>query len=483
MSLVVCSNSAPAAARDRGHHLQPDGAGGLVPHLLSLLRSSGGAWLFADVGPAQHRWPRRLEGINLHPIPVSAAQRRMHYEIVSIDILQMLFHYLHDSFGSPLFDVHFAAAWAGYLEVNTGFAERLVALQAHHGHSVVLVNDYHLLLVPALARRKGLPVTTRLIYSHGLPWCEPDYFGILPSAIRNQILTSLLQCDDVVFHSTSWLRAFLRCCERHLPDADVAESSVEHRGHRTRCVVAPFPLDSASVLALRDSEAAQRWRARFDELADGRRMLVRVDRLDLWKNHLRGFAAFEALLRRRRRLVDDVLFLTVMALPRYRSPRHLAYETACRRMVASINETYVNSGRPDAVTMIGPEDRSETRHRAVAALDQAAAVLVNPTFEGFSLVAKEAVLLAGDSPVLLSKTAGAYEQLSSVVSPLDPFDVVATTDELEAAPSTGVRDGAAQRSAAREQIRGSGAGDWLSSVLESCDPGGPDAPVTDSGAR
>jgi trehalose 6-phosphate synthase len=390
----------------------------------------------------------------------------MHYETVSIDTLQMVLHYLHDSLNSPLFDASFAAAWSAYQDVNALFAEGVIALRDRADNAVVVVCDYHLLLVPGRLRQIGMPTGTRLVYSHGLPWCEPEYFGILPPAIRTEILTSLLQCDDVVFHSTGWRRAFLGCCERYLPDAEVGDDSIEYRGRRTRGVVAPFPLDAASVLALRAAEPTQRWRDRFDEMANGRQMLVRVDRLDLWKNHIRGLAAFEGLLRRHRDLADAVWFLTVMALPRYQSPRHLAYEKASWETIARINETYASPGRPEPVTMLGPEDRSETRHRAIAVLDRAAAVLVNPTFEGFSLVAKEAVLLAEDSPVLLSRTAGAYEQLAAVVSPLDPFDIVATTDALDAALSTGSPAGSGRRKAAREQILRNGAGDWLDVVLE-----------------
>lgn len=58
-------------------------------------------------------------------------------------------------------------------------------------------------------------------------------------------------------------------------------------------------------------------------------------------------------------------------------------------------------------------------------------VLINPTYDGFNLVAKEALLL-GDLPsVVLSRTAGAYEQLARAVVPVDPFDVNETGNALE----------------------------------------------------
>jgi trehalose 6-phosphate synthase len=462
MRILACSNSSPASVAAPTEALRPDGAGGLVPHMLSLLGDAPGDWVFADAAPRPRAWPTEVNGVGLHPVVVSPDHRRQHYETISIDTLQRLFHYLHDTGTDPLFDAGLHAAWHGYRAVNLAFADRLATVPTP---SVVLVNDYHLMLLPGVVRRVGLPDDVPLVYSHGVPWCEPDYFAVLPGPIRVEILTSLLACDRVVFHSSRWRAAFARCCDAFVPEAEIDEDHVDFRGRRTRLIVAPFPLDTAGVSRLRHAEGTRRWSDTLARRAGGRRLVVRVERLDLWKNHLRGFAAYESVVARHPGLVDEVWLLAVTARPRYRSARHLAYEAACLAAVDRINAAHARPGRPEPVTMFGLDVPGNARERAVAALHQASVVLINPTYEGFGLVAKEAALLAGDAPLLVSTTAGAYEELASTMTPVDPFDVVGTADVLEAAVAGGASPDARERQRWRERIRTQTARDWMSRVL------------------
>ena len=466
MRLFICSNSGPAPQRDPTEPLRPGASGGLVPHLVALLDIHGGEWFFATNGPKTTRWPPQAGRVGLHPVTLTQRQHEQHYETVSVQTLLWLFHYLHETSVGPTFDAGLHAAWAGYRAVNDGFADRVAGTCAEaDGPDVMLVTDYHLLLVPAALARRRLPAKTKVVYAHQVPWCEPDYFAILPAAIRAEILGSLVSCDVVVFHSSRWLDAFARCCARYLPGATVRDTAVEYRDHTTDLTAVPFPLDTAAVLDIAGAEATERWRQRLHEQARGRRLLVRVDRLDLWKNHPRGLAAFEELLARHRRLADDVWFLCVLAPTRARSTRHRAYESACREAAERINESVAAPGRPEPVTLLYPEDRNEVRHRAVAALSQASTVLINPTYDGFNLVAKEAALVADDAAILLSRTAGAYEPLAHAVLPLDPCDVTGTADALHAALVDGRRPDPAGREAARDGVRSDDAGAWLRAAL------------------
>src|SRR5258708_1973444 len=114
MRLLTCSNSCPAAMRTPDAALRPDGAGGLVPHLTSLLAALGGDWVFADAEPSAARWPRRAGEVRLHPVPVERAERIAHYETIAIDVLQRMFHYLHDTPAGPSFDADLHRAWETY---------------------------------------------------------------------------------------------------------------------------------------------------------------------------------------------------------------------------------------------------------------------------------------------------------------------------------------------------------------------------------
>lgn len=480
MRLLTCSNSSPAALSAADDNLRPDGAGGLVPHLASLLAAMGGDWVFANVDPSAAHWPRRTGDVRLHPVPVGRAERVAHYEIVAIDVLQRMFHYLHDTETRPSFDADLHRAWGTYRTVNRRFADTAVTIHpAPDTQTVVLVNDYHLLLVPGMIRA-FLGDDVRIVYSHGVPWCEPQYFHMLPQTVRAEILRSLLTCDVVVFHATDWRDAFTRCCARFLPEATVTEGDIQHQGRVTRLAVVPFPLDADAVTSLAASVATDDCAARLTRQAAGRQLLARVDRLDLWKNHLRGFAAHAALLQRKPWLASEVWFLAVMTLPRYRSARHRQYEAACRAAVDELNAKYWRPGRPAVATLLEIENTREARVPAIAALSRAATVLVNPTYEGFSMVAKEAVLLSGTSTVLLSRTAGAYEQLAPVTVPLEPFDVTATADALGQALAGDSAPDQGRRADWRYRIGAERAVDWLSAVLREDDGDRADADPVES---
>ena len=121
------------------------------------------------------------------------------------------------------------------------------------------------------------------------------------------------------------------------------------------------------------------------------------------------------------------------------------------------------------MTLLHPDRPGETRQPGVAALRQASAVLVNPTYDGLNLVAKESVLLSETSAILLSRTAGAYEQLAAAVAPLDPFDVMGTAEAIEAALIGGIRADPAAAGRVRDQVLTEDAHGWFRAVLGEAD--------------
>ncbi len=156
--------------------------------------------------------------MTLHQVRQPKAVLEQHYTEIGIRLMLWLFHYLFDTAREPMFDRRFADAWTGYETVNRAYADRLAKLMTNAPDELVLINDYHLFLVPEML---GAQTGGRLAFFHGLPWCDPDYFGLLPTRIRDRILASLLRCDIVGFHSTRWAKAFLACCARFLPGCSV----------------------------------------------------------------------------------------------------------------------------------------------------------------------------------------------------------------------------------------------------------------------
>ncbi|NSC25516.1 trehalose-6-phosphate synthase [Streptomyces albus subsp. chlorinus] len=463
MKILTCSNSCP---QWEDGQLNPRSPGGLVPMLIALLNEHGGEWVFtAPPGSDMSESVSLDGGITLHPVALDEELRRRHYDTISIQLLLGMLHYMHDTSVEPVFDSALGDAWAGYETVNRQYAKRLTELSANSADELILLNDPHLMLVPEFFASQQVRRKSKLTYFLGTPWCEPDYFTVLPAHVRTRILESLLACDVVGFHARRWSDAFLACCARFLPQAEVEGDTVTHRGHVTRLVSVPFPLDVDVLDTMVEEPATDRWTERLARMAAGRRVMVRADRIDLWKNMPRGFAAYEAALERDPRLAEECWFVAVATPASRAAGRHLAYQQATEAAIHRINERFGAPGR-EAATLVQPGKGRDSRNCVVAALRMSTAAVVNSTYDGLNLFAKEAAyLLRDDASLLLSANAGVHEQLGAFALTLDPFDIDQTSRVMEQAlrAAGGAAGGSAQER--RALLRSESAEEWLKAVF------------------
>jgi trehalose 6-phosphate synthase len=480
--LLICSHRGPVSYRRVDGRLVADraGPGGLVPVLEPVVERLGGRWTFAAMTDADREAARDTplrqggRGVTLHLLDLPEQPHRQHYEVASVGYLGLLFHYLFEPAYTPAFDHRFASAWEGYRAVNQAYAE---AALARLDEDVVWVQDYHLMLLAALMRNgRRAAGATPAVYFHHVPWCEPSYFDMLPGLVRDEILEGLLAHDVVAFHSPRWAEAFMGCCERFVPGASCSGGTVQWRDRLVRVVSTPAALDTERVAALLQDPRTEELTERFRRLQAGRWTLVRADRADLWKNVLRGFAAFEALLERRPELAGRVWLLALLTPTRLWLPEYRRYLEACQAAVARINRRFTPRGSSASpVTLeVAANPQVPDRHRALAGLRLADAVLVNSVFDGLNLVAKEGVMASAPGPVLiLSRNAGAHDELSEAAIGINPFDITETAVAIERALEMTSAERAARARRLREIVLGRRPEDWASDQLAAC--GWPDA--------
>ncbi|MBA2254146.1 MAG: trehalose-6-phosphate synthase [Chloroflexi bacterium] len=448
--LTVVSNRGPLTFSHRGGTWRATrGSGGLVTALAELGRIAPVTWVSTAMNPGDRLAARALgdggsgggdleeliraqlpdQDLRLVLADVSDEAYDLHYATVSNPFLWFIQHRLYQLPYEPKVDDRLIQAWRdGYRVVNEALARSAVAA-AGRGRPVVLLQDYHLYLA-AGAVRAARPESLLLHFNH-IPWPSPDYWEVLPQALRRAICEGLLENDIVGFQTDRYATNFLGTVDAFVRDArvDPAGRNVRWRGRTIWVRAYPISLDPASLVRLARGPAVAAHRAALQvrlARAGGPRLVVRVDRLEPSKNALRGFLAFEALLARRPDLRARVRFLAIQSASRENLAEYADYATAVREVVARVN----GMGDPDEapIWMLDGSDYA----LAIAALQLADTVLVNPIADGMNLVAKEAVLVA-DPVLVLSETAGAAEQLASDALMVTAADVAGTARALERA--------------------------------------------------
>jgi trehalose 6-phosphate synthase len=343
--------------------------------------------------------------------------------------------------------IRFRTAWDSYREVNKRFATAATTAAAADC-DCVFIEDSHLMLLSVEMRRlrRALPP---LSYFHHVAWCTPEEFSLLPAGIRSEILESLMANDYIGFHAQRWLDNFAACCGWFMPDAVVRSDRVEFQDRSCRLHVNPAAIDLPAVRQLAAGDTAATWRRRMRTITDGRRTLVRVDRADIWKNALRGFDAYEALLAARPDMAQAVVFVAALTHTRTWIPEYRDYAREIDARVCAINNRFRSkAGGRDCVVLSLGDPTIPDWPRALAVLAESDAVLINPLRDGLNIVAKEAIAVGERNPAIaLSRTAGVHEELEPFVVSLDSGSTRSTEDALHTSLTMALEERGRRRAA------------------------------------
>ncbi len=455
--IVVVSNRGPLSFRmEGGRPVATGGGGGLAGTLRPLLAGSGATWVAATLGEADRLAAREglmeTDGMHVVPVDTDPAVFQAAYDVVANGTLWFCHHHLFDLTRRPRFDWHWHEAWAGYRRYNREFANAVIE-RAPSG-ATVLVQDYHLSLLGSMLR-EARPDLATVHFLH-TPFAEPDMLGVLPAASSGELLAGLAGFDACGFHTERWASAF-RCAYE---DPTMSEAAGTDRAPAT--FVAPLgPAPKALATSARD-EAARAARKRLTEAVGTRRLIVRVDRIELSKNLLRGFAAFEELLETRPRWRGEVVFAAFVYPSRENLAEYAGYRSEVEHSIARINERF---GTKDWTPIL--YDPADDYPRAVAGLMSYDVLLVNPIRDGMNMVAKEGPLLnERDGVLVLSRRAGTWDELSSGALGVNPFDVTGTAEVLEVALVMADGERAKRAERLRAVIGARTAQDWLDDQLD-----------------
>jgi trehalose 6-phosphate synthase len=417
--IVIVSNRGPVS-----FGLDPDGvpmahrgAGGLVSGLAPLVRDTSTLWVAAAMTDGDRVVARQgattAEGFRVRLLATDERDWRAHYDTVCNEALWFAHHGLFHPVYEPAWPPGWVEGpWAAHRRVNDAFADA-VADDAPAG-AVVLVQDYHLCLVAARLRERRPDL--RLVHFSHTPFAPPRWVRMLPDVARVELLEGMAAHHACGFHTQRWADDFRASCA----DAGLAAPPT---------FVAPLGPDPDDLASTMGSDACRVAGDAIEALAGERQLVVRVDRIELSKNVLRGFDAFAALLETEPERRGRVVFGAFVYPSRLGVASYDRYRTAVAERVAEVNERY---GTPDWTPIA--YDPTDDYPRSMAALARADVVLVNPISDGLNLVAKEAMVVnVRHGRLVLSPECGSWEELGADAYRADPFDVGATAAALSAA--------------------------------------------------
>jgi trehalose 6-phosphate synthase len=427
--------------------------GGLVTALEPMLRSREGAWVGWPGLPDVDVEPLVEDGLQLHPVDLSATEVENYYEGFSNGTLWPLYH---DVVASPAFHRHW---WQAYVQVNERFAEVVAEVAARD--ATIWVQDYQLQLLPAELRK--LRPDLRIGFFLHIPFPPTELFMQLPW--RKRIIEGLLGADLVGFHTAGGVRNF-RWLATRLTDAVAGHGRTEvtYGGRTVKLCAFPISIDSAALDRLsRTPEVLERAKQIRSDLGDPGKVILGVDRLDYTKGIDVRLRALEELLSEGRITADAAVMIQLATPSRERVEHYQRMRSDIEESVGRINGEYGRVGHP-AVHYL---HQSLPREELAAFFVAADVMLVTPLRDGMNLVAKEYVACRHDNggALVLSEFTGAAIELKDALL-VNPHDIDGVKNAMHMALAMPPEEGGRRMRALRRQVLTHDVDRWARSFLD-----------------
>jgi trehalose 6-phosphate synthase len=441
--LIIATNRGPVEYYlDQNNILKHRrGAGGVVTALMGARNRVEMTWVAMAMTEGDRLAVREAQqhgGLLQSPLPgrqmqlryvtIPKVTYRKHYETISNQVLWFLQHYLFNPNETTQAVDLIRDAWHnGYCKANQAIAEAICAeIERKQTPAVVMLHDYHLYLASAIIRQHH-PSIVMQQFIH-IPWPAVRYWqSFLPNALTQAIYSSLVRNDILGFQTERDAQNFLEGARTLLDGADVdgEKGTITWRNHRTLVRDYPISISVSDERRIVQSTAGKRATERIRPLL-GQQTIMRVDRIEPTKNIVQGFRAYQHLLERHPELRGQVTFLAFLVPSRQSVPRYQRYQAEVLEVIKEINQQYGSTAWTPIHAVV-----ENDRMQALAAMQFYDVLLVNPFIDGMNLVAKEGPVVNQRNGVLvLSRTAGAFQQLGKASVPTSPTDILETAEAL-----------------------------------------------------
>ena len=399
-------------------------AGGVITAFGPIMEACGGTWIAHGSGSADKDVADKNGKIAVPPddpryvlkrVWLTPAEAKGHYNGFSNEALWPLCHMAHTR---PVFRKE---DWIAYRKVNGTFAKATLSEIRNVERPLIIVNDYHLALLPAMIK-KSRPDAQIAMFWH-IPWPSQEAFSVCPT--RAEILEGMLGADLIGFHTQQYCNNFLDTVSGEMESLiDYEYFSITRAKHCS--YVKPFPI---SIAFPGFSEGGRNDdRALLDKLDIRTEYLaLGVDRLDYTKGLLERLKGVEFFLDAHPEYRERFTFLQVASPSREEIEKYRAYGEQVAAEVERINKKFATrSWKP-----IRYERRTYSRGELQILYQKAHVCLVTSLHDGMNLVAKEYVAARSEENgvLILSKFTGAARGLKSALI-INPYSAESSSHAI-----------------------------------------------------
>lgn len=432
-----------------GQSVMHQNSGGLVSAVLSLVGKQEASFFDQDqkiqwIGFSENS-REELDGQTLsnesfeaHPVFIPEQINENYYEGFCNNLVWPLCHYFPSL--ARFDDAYFYA----YQTANELFFAKLA--QIIKPGDVVWVQDYQLMLLPAMIRTKY--PENRIGFFFHIPFPSFELFRLLPVQWRKELIDGMLGADVIGFHTNDYVEYFLKAAK--LVTGYGNKLHYIHLGNRIVKVDSfPISIDFDKFnLAYDDLDViAARGRARSSLVE---KIIFSVDRLDYSKGIRHRLLGFTRFLDQNPHWHGKVTLVMTVVPSRDTIAHYQNMKMEIDQTVGRINSDYGNIAWQPVIYQY----RSMSYTELVGMYTASHVAMITPIRDGMNLVCKEYVASRKDCQgvLILSEMAGAAAELGEALI-INPVDVQDIAGAILTALQMPVEEQAKRMAAMRERIQ------------------------------
>ncbi|KAM3224296.1 hypothetical protein ACQJBY_057592 [Aegilops geniculata] len=348
-----------------------------------------------------------------------------------------LLHYLLPLTPSTLGGLPFdRALYHSFLSANRAFADRLTEVLAPDD-DFVWIQDYHLLALPTFLRKR-FPRARVGFFLHS-PFPSSEIFRTIP--VRDDLLRALLNADLVGFHTFDYARHFLSACSRLLGldyQSKRGYIGIEYYGRTVTVKILPVGIDMGQLRSVVSAPETADVVRQVADAYKGRRLMLGVDDVDLFKGIGLKFLGMEQLLVENPELRGKAVLVQITNPARSEGRDVQEVQDEARAISARVNERFGTPGYTPIVMI----SRPVSEHEKAAYYAAAECCVVSAVRDGLNripyiyTVCRQESTALGDAPkrsvIVLSEFVGCSPSLSGAIR-VNPWSVESVAEAMSSA--------------------------------------------------